>query len=91
VEFWKAGYEKRKQVYSKKMLNLHFMMMPVRHPFSAFAPENTPLLQKNQDNYIRFDSLKPPFHYPRTHDSLRGVGATLRAGSHYSIVPSFQL
>jgi hypothetical protein len=44
VEFWKTGYEKRKNVYFKKMLNLHFMMMPVRHQFSAFAPENTPLL-----------------------------------------------
>jgi len=44
-------------------------MMPVKHPFSTFAPENTPLLQENQYNYIRFDSLNPPFHYPRTHDS----------------------
>ncbi len=48
----------------QKMLYLHFMMMPVRHPFSAFAPENTPLLRENQSNYIRFDSLNPPFHYP---------------------------
>jgi hypothetical protein len=53
----------------QKMLYLHFMMMSVRHPFSAFAPENTPLLRENQSNYIRFDSLNPPFHYPRTHDS----------------------
>jgi len=44
-------------------------MMPVRHPFSAYTPENTPLLRENQYNYIRFDSLNPPFHYPRTHDS----------------------
>jgi len=51
------------------------MMMPVRHPFSAFAPENTPLLRENQSNYIRFDSLNPPFHYPRT---------------HYSTIPAFQ-
>ena len=53
----------------QKMLYLHFMMMSVRHPFSAFAPENTPLLRKNQYNYIRFDSLNPTFHYPRNHDS----------------------
>jgi hypothetical protein len=47
----------------QKMLYLHFIMMPVRYPFSAFAPENTPLLRKNQYNYIRFDPLNPPFHY----------------------------
>jgi len=28
------------------------MMMPVRHPFSAFAPENTPKFRENQYNYI---------------------------------------
>jgi hypothetical protein len=66
VECWKTGYEKRKKVYSKKMLYLHFMMMTDRPPFSAFAPETTPLLRENQYNYIRFDSLNPPFHYPRT-------------------------
>jgi len=44
-------------------------MMPNRHPFSAFAPENTQLLRENPYNYIRIDSLNPPFHYPRTHDS----------------------
>ena len=53
----------------RKMLYPHFMMMPIRHPFSVFAPENTRLLRGNQYNYIRFDSLNPPFHYPRTHDS----------------------
>jgi len=37
--------------------------MPVRYPFSAFAPEKTPILRENQYNYIRFDSLNPPFHY----------------------------
>jgi len=51
------------------MLNLHFMMMPTRHQFSAFAPENTPLLRENQYNYLRFNFLNPPVHYPRTHDS----------------------
>jgi hypothetical protein len=45
------------------------MMMPVRNPFSALAPENKPLFRENQYNYIRFDSLNPSFHYPRTHDS----------------------
>jgi hypothetical protein len=44
-------------------------MMPDRHPFSAFAPENIPLLQENQYKHIRFDSLNPLFHYPRTHHS----------------------
>jgi hypothetical protein len=48
------------------------MMIPVRYPFSAFAPENTPLLGKNQYNYICFDSLNQPFQY---------------SGTHYSIIP----
>jgi len=83
------------------MLYLHVMMMPVRYPFSAFAPENMPLSRENQYNFIRFDSLNPPFQF-----SLRAVGSTLRgvvqyyrtgrsrAGGqnplfHHSIVPSF--
>jgi len=74
LECWNTGYKKRKKIYSTKMLYHHFMMMPVRHPFSASAPENTPLLQENQYNYFRFDSLNPSFHYPRT---------------HYSIIPEF--
>jgi hypothetical protein len=48
----------------QKMLNPHFMTMPVGHPFSTFVSENTPYLRENQYNYIRFDSLNPPFHYP---------------------------
>ena len=52
MELWKPGYEKRKKVYSKKMLYLHFTMMPVKHPFFPFAPENTPLLRENQCNFI---------------------------------------
>jgi len=46
------------------------MMMPVRHPFSAFAPENMPLSRENQYHYIRFDSLNPPFQFSRTHYSI---------------------
>jgi hypothetical protein len=61
----------------KKMLNLQFMMMLVRHPFSAFSKYSTPLLRENQYNYIRFDSLNPPFHYPQA------------PIFQYSIVPSF--
>ena len=43
----------------QKMLYLHFIVMTVRHPFSAPAPENTPILRETQYNYIRFDSQKP--------------------------------
>ena len=32
------GMKSGKRSVLPKMLNLHFMMMPVRHPFSAFAP-----------------------------------------------------
>jgi hypothetical protein len=45
------------------------MLMPVRHLFYAFAPENTPLLRDNQYHDIRFDYLNPTFLYPKTHDS----------------------
>ena len=60
------------------------MMMPVRPSFSALALENTPILRENQFNYIRFDSLNPPFQYP------------LRAGGqnplfHCSIIPIAKL
>jgi len=43
-------------------------------------------MYRNFYNYIRFDSLNPPFQYSRTHDSAE---ASLRA--HRSIVPSIQL
>jgi hypothetical protein len=52
-------------------------MMPVRHPFSAFASENTPILRENQYNSIRFDSLNPPFQYSRTHHSNCGAKFSL--------------
>ncbi len=74
----RLGMKSGKRSILQKRLYLHFMMMPFRHPFSAPVPENTPRLRENQYNYIRFDSLNPPFHYPRTHDSLRGVGSTSR-------------
>ena len=47
-----------------------FMLMPARHPFFAFAPQNTLILRENQNNYIRFESLNPPFQYSKTHDSI---------------------
>jgi len=65
VECWKTGSEKWKKVFSIKMVNLHLMMMPARQAFFAFDLENTPILRENQYNYIRFDSLNPPFHYSR--------------------------
>jgi hypothetical protein len=64
-------------------LHQHFIMMPVRHPFSAFEPENTPLLQENQYNYIRFDFLNPPYHYP-----LRAIGPASRRPE--LMIPIFQ-
>ncbi len=39
----RLGLKSGKRSILKKLLYLHFMMMPVRHPFSTFAPENTPL------------------------------------------------
>jgi hypothetical protein len=54
VECWNTGYEKRKKIYSTKMLNLTFMMIVVRHPFSAFAPKNTPMLREYQYNTASF-------------------------------------
>jgi hypothetical protein len=44
------GMKSGKRSILQKMLYLHFMMMPVRHPFPALAPENTPLLQENRWN-----------------------------------------
>jgi hypothetical protein len=73
MESWNVGIlgmKSGKRSILQKMLYLHFMMMPVRHPFSVFSQENTPLLRENQYNYIRLDSLNPPFQYSRTHDSI---------------------
>jgi hypothetical protein len=41
-------------------------------------------------NPVGGGTIYPILHYPRTYYSLRGVGATLRAGGHYSSIPSFQ-
>jgi hypothetical protein len=45
------------------------MMMPVRHPFSAFTLKIRHYSEKINPNYIHFDSLNTPFHHPKTHDS----------------------
>jgi hypothetical protein len=42
------GIKSGKRTILQKMLPLHFMMMPDRHSFSVFAPENTPLLHESQ-------------------------------------------
>jgi hypothetical protein len=41
----------------QKMMNLTFMMIVVKHPFSAFAQKNTPMLRKYQYNFWDFDSF----------------------------------
>ena len=46
MECWKSGYDKisGKRSILKKMLCLHFMMMPVRHPFRMdFRPNYRPI------------------------------------------------
>jgi hypothetical protein len=62
------GIKTGKRSILQDMFYLHLMMMSFRHPFSAFAPENTALLTKNQ-YLFRLNSLDPPFHYSRTHYS----------------------
>ena len=67
----RLGMKSGKRSILQKMLYLHFMMIPVRYPFSAFDPKKiTPLSRKNQYNYISLDSLNPPFQYSRTHYSI---------------------
>jgi hypothetical protein len=53
------GIKKWKKIYSKKMLYLHVMMVPVTHPFFAFAPENAPLSPEKQSNYTCCFTLLP--------------------------------
>ena len=100
MESWNAGIlgmKSGKRSILPKMLYLHFMMMSIRHPFSAFSQENTPLLRANQYNYISLDSLNPPLQY-----SLRTAGSTLRGAVPVPywmessrrpepMIPSFQL
>jgi hypothetical protein len=77
-----------KRFILQKILYLHFMMMSVSHPFSVFAPENTPILPENQTNYIRLGSLNPPFQYSRTHYSIIPLfhhsGLVLTSATAYS-------
>jgi len=42
------------------MLNLHFLMMPVRHRFSAFILKSIPSKLKNQCKNMRFDFFFKP-------------------------------
>ena len=76
VKYWNTGDEKRNKNHSKENVVPTFYDEADRHPISALAPENTPLLQKNQSNYIRFDSLNATLQYPKT---------------QYSNIPTFQL
>ena len=64
------GLKSEKRSILQKNVASSFMLMPARHPFSAFAPQNTLILRENQYNYIRFESLNPPFQYSKTHDSI---------------------
>jgi hypothetical protein len=57
MEYWSTGYKKRERSIIEKMLYLHFIMMPVRHPVSTFAPENTQLLRENQYNSFFYPEL----------------------------------
>jgi hypothetical protein len=44
MEWWNfgiLGLKSGKGSILQKMLNLYFLMMSDRHPFSAFAPDNT--------------------------------------------------
>ena len=78
------GMKSGKRSILQKMLYLHFMMMPIRHPFSAFTPENMPILRENQYNYIRFDTLNPPLQYSRTHDSIIPIAE--RSGAKFKYI-----
>jgi hypothetical protein len=74
----KTGSEKRKKVYSIKMLNLDLMMMCARQTFSAFSPENTPKLRENQLIYIQLSSIQNPGNFSdgRQGDIVKLVGST---------------
>ena len=71
VECWNIGHEKQMKINFTKNVVSTFYDDAHRTSFffSFFAPENTPLLRENQYNYVRFVSLNPPAHYPRTHNS----------------------
>jgi hypothetical protein len=51
IELWNVGLlgmKSGKRSFLQRMLGLQLTMMPLRHPYSEFSPENTPLLQENQ-------------------------------------------
>ena len=60
-----------KKIYSMKNVVSTFYDDAIRHPFSAFTPENMPILRENQYNYIRFDTLNPPKKSPEFWESVK--------------------
>jgi len=72
MEWWNSGileywvWKEEKAIFYKKYCIYILWWCP---SIFCFRLENTPLLRENQYNYIRFDSLNPLFHCPRTHDS----------------------
>ena len=53
------------------MLDLSYMMIVVRRPFTAFALKNTPMLREYQYNVMGFDFLflGTSYQCSRAHDS----------------------
>ncbi len=70
MECWNTGYKKRKKIYSTKNVVSTFYDDTRQTSIFCFRPQKIRhYYEKINTNYIRFDSLNPPFHYPRTHDS----------------------
>jgi hypothetical protein len=56
-----------KRAILQKMINLQYLMMPVRHPSPAFVPTSIPSKLINQNKNMRVDfffkPIIPLFHY----------------------------
>jgi len=95
MESWnvgRPGMVSGKRSILQKMLNLHFMMMPVRHPFSAFAPLATHYYEKIKPIIFvmilqTHHSIIPEPMIPIFQNSIIPIGA--KPLSSYILLPIF--
>jgi hypothetical protein len=87
MEKWNVGIlgmKSGKWAILQEMMNLQYLMMPVRHQFSAFVPISIPSKLNNQRKSLRVDFFFKPI-IPLFHDShCERSELTCTSGGGYS-------
>jgi hypothetical protein len=69
VECWNTGYKKRKKIYFIKNVVSTFNDDVRKTSIFGFGPRKYATIARISIQLNSFDTLNPPFHYPRAHDS----------------------